>query len=67
MLKELLSVKDVAEYLGLSSNYIRVLARISRIPARKLLNKEWRFRKYTIDEWLAHGCPSKEEEPSLFK
>ena len=62
---ELLNIREAARFLDWSPNYIRRLARQGRIPARKL-GREWRFYLTELQEWLHQGCPSQEEQPSLF-
>ena len=62
---ELLSSQEASEYLGYSPRYLQRLARQKKIPAVRM-RRRWRFYKYTLDEWLHQGCPSQEEQPSLF-
>ena len=63
---DLLTTKEAAEYLGYHTVYLRKLAQQQRVPAIKM-RRRWRFYKYTLDEWLHQGCPSQEEQPSLFQ
>lgn len=62
----LLTVKQAAEFLGWTPDYLRRLARARRIPAVKLGQREWRFYLSSLQEWLAQGCPAQEEQPALF-
>ena len=63
---ELLTTRQAAEYLGYHQEHIRELARQRKLPAVRM-RRRWRFYKRTLDEWLHQGCPSLEEQPSLFK
>ena len=50
---ELMTVKEVSEYLRVSRASIYHLAKEHKIPASRI-GKHLRFRKRIIDEWLAH-------------
>jgi excisionase family DNA binding protein len=45
-----MTVKDVAEYLQLSTDQIYRLAQQGKIPASKV-GARWRFKRGKIDEW----------------
>lgn len=60
-----MTVKQAAEYLSLHSETVRDKARLRLMPGMKL-GGQWRFWKSSIDEWLAQGCPSRDEQPTLF-
>ncbi|MBU4194814.1 MAG: helix-turn-helix domain-containing protein [Actinobacteria bacterium] len=51
--KEILSVEDAAEFLGISPYTVRKHARQGLIPGRKV-GREWRFSRDSLLEWL--GC-----------
>ena len=51
MEEQWITVKDVAEYLKVSTDLIYRLAQKAEIPASKLGNL-WRFKKEEIDEWM---------------
>lgn len=46
-----LTVKEVAQYLKLSTDLIYKLAQQGRIPASKV-GSAWRFKKEKIDRWM---------------
>ena len=46
-----MTVKDVAEYLQLSTDQIYHLAQQGKIPASKV-GARWRFKREKIDEWV---------------
>ncbi len=63
-MKTWLTVKQVAEYLQLSTMMVYKLAQTGQIPAAKI-GSAWRFDRDEVDKWLAlraHAAPSKEEE-----
>ncbi len=65
--KKLLTVRELAEYLGLSEITIYRKVKAGEIPAKKI-GGSWRFPKDLIDEWLKKETskpPSIEEKPSV--
>lgn len=48
---QLLSIKQVAEYLQLEKTTIYAWAQQGRIPAIKI-GRTWRFRQVDLDAWL---------------
>lgn len=65
MNKEVMTAKDLAEYLSFSKNWIYRKAEAGEIPGSKL-GGNWRFKKSIIDEWLekeiSQNKKSSEEE-----
>ncbi len=55
---EVLTVKEVAEYLRLSEAEVRRYASRFAIPGRQL-GEEWRFSRAALEEWL-RGASGKE-------
>lgn len=51
--KDVLTVNDAAELLGISPYTVRKQARQGLIPGRKI-GKEWRFSRESLVDWL--GC-----------
>lgn len=49
--KEIMTVKQVAEYLQMDGHTIYKLARSGQIPSIKIAG-QWRFKKETIDKWI---------------
>ena len=52
MTDEILTVKQVAEYLKVNERTIYRLANEKKIPAFRV-GTSWRFRKEEIDVWIA--------------
>ena len=48
---EVLSIREVAQYLELEAHVIQEWAEQKKIPG-KLENGEWRFNKATVDKWV---------------
>ena len=51
-MSDLMTVKEVAEYLKLNYMTVYHLAQKGRIPASKI-GGNWRFKKDLLDEWIA--------------
>jgi len=49
--KEIMTVKQVAEYLQMDEHTIYKLARYGQIPSLKIAG-QWRFKKKIIDKWI---------------
>lgn len=72
-MKDILTVKEVAEYLRMNQMTIYKMAQKGEIPAFKIASN-WRFRKEEIDEWLNQkACKVRksilvvDDEPALCK
>jgi excisionase family DNA binding protein len=52
--KEIMTVKQVAEYLQMDEHTIYKLSRSGKIPALKIAG-QWRFKKDVIDKWIKDG------------
>lgn len=50
--KEIMTVKQVAEYLQMDDHTIYKLARSGQIPSIKIAG-QWRFKKDVIDKWIS--------------
>lgn len=50
--KEIMTVKQVAEYLQMDEHTIYKLARSGQIPSIKIAG-QWRFKKDVIDKWIS--------------
>ena len=51
-MEDIMTVKEIAEYLKLNPATIYKLARSGEIPAAKIAS-EWRFPKELVDAWLS--------------
>lgn len=60
---ELMTLPEVAKYLGLAERTIYLWAQLGRLPAFKL-GSAWRFRKSEVDGWLETQRTGPEPEPS---
>jgi excisionase family DNA binding protein len=50
-IREVMDIKQAAEYLGISPDTLYKYASESFIPAFKLGNR-WRFKKSRLDDWM---------------
>ena len=55
--KEILTTKEVAEYLNIHPFTVHKLAREGKIPAFKI-GTDWRFHKNYIDRWIRQKLAS---------
>lgn len=46
-----MSIKELAEYLGIGKSKIYGLIRLGKIPASKI-GRQYRFSKEVVDQWL---------------
>ncbi len=49
--KEIMTVKQVSEYLQIDEHTVYKLARSGQIPSVKIAG-QWRFKKDIIDRWI---------------
>ena len=49
--KEIMTVKQVSEYLQMDEHTVYKLARTGLIPSLKIAG-QWRFKKEAIDKWI---------------
>ncbi len=59
--KEIMTVKQVAEYLQIDEHTIYKLTRTGLIPSLKIAG-QWRFKKDVIDKWISEGSLEKVTE-----
>ena len=57
-MKEILDLKEVAEYLGLNKRTVYNLVRKGEIPGTKI-GRQWRVRKENLDELFRNPGRSK--------
>jgi len=50
--KQIMTVKQVAEYLQMDEHTVYKLARSGQIPSIKIAG-QWRFKKDVIDKWIS--------------
>lgn len=60
MADEIFDCTQASEYLQITEQTLRKLARENVIPARKV-GRSWRFTKSSLKEWLESGSISKDE------
>jgi excisionase family DNA binding protein len=63
----LLNTLEAAAYLKYHPDTLRRKVRAKQVPAVRIGAGRYRFRKETLDEWIAQGCPSQQQQPSLFE
>lgn len=62
MADDILTIKEVAEYLKVNERTIYRLANKGDIPAFKVANA-WRFRKSDMENWIAQQTQTPREAP----
>jgi excisionase family DNA binding protein len=50
---EVMTIRDLSEYLKVARSTLYQLAQQGRIPCQKV-GRHWRFHKATIDQWLSN-------------
>ncbi len=58
--KQVMDIKELAEYLGIGKSTIYNLIRLKKIPASKI-GKQYRFSKDIVDSWLKDKIITKKE------
>ena len=62
---EVMTVKQVAEYLQIDAQSVYKMAQRDKIPCTKIAG-QWRFKKSILDEWLTKRI-KKEEAKEIFQ
>ncbi len=62
--KEILTAKEVAEYLNLHVFTVHKLAREGKIPAFKI-GMDWRFQRKAVGRWIKEKMASNKEKKLL--
>jgi len=60
-----LTLKEASEYLQYHPDSLRRKIKLGQVPAFKI-GKHWRFKAAILDEWVRAGCPTQQEQPTLF-
>jgi hypothetical protein len=55
--KEVLNLKEAAEWLDISPQALRKAAARGEVPGR-LIARQWRFGRAALQDWLAHASES---------
>ncbi len=58
----LLTVKEVAEMLGLSERTVYRLADVGNMPRPVKIGAAVRWRRNELDQWIEEGCPARQRE-----
>jgi excisionase family DNA binding protein len=58
----LLTVKEVAEMLGLSERTVYRLADVAKMPRPVKIGAAVRWRKKELDTWIEDGCPASQRK-----
>ena len=58
--KQVMDIKELAEYLGIGKSTIYNLIRQKKIPAARI-GKQYRFSKDVVDSWLRDKIITKKE------
>lgn len=62
----LMTTEQAAEFLQLAPYTLRRKARDGQVPVMRI-GRQWRYEETTLREWLAQGCPTRAEQPTLFE
>lgn len=62
--KEIMDVKELAQYLRIGKSKIYALIRQKKIPASRI-GRQYRFSKEVLDAWLKERIITKKEEPQI--
>jgi excisionase family DNA binding protein len=62
--KEVMDIKDLADYLGIGKSKIYALIRQRKIPASRI-GRQYRFSKEVIDSWLREKLITAPQESSM--
>lgn len=54
MSEDILTIRDVAEYLKVTEKTVYGLAQKAKIPGFKV-GGQWRFKRQDIDQWIEDG------------
>ncbi len=58
---DIMTLKEVAKYLGLHVMTVYKLTREGRVPAAKI-GGQWRFKRNVLDEWLESQMQNRPHE-----
>jgi len=61
---EIMTLKEVADYLRLSEKTVSRMAQEGRIPAQKLA-RQWRFQRSSIESWIANRAATPVDQQEL--
>jgi excisionase family DNA binding protein len=61
-----LSVKEIAQYLGVSKDTVYTWISRKKMPAHKI-GRLWKFKKDEVDTWVREGKASDFKEDKLLK
>ena len=59
--KQVMDIKELAEYLGIGKSTIYNLIRQKKIPASKI-GKQYRFSREVVDSWLRDKIITKKDK-----
>ena len=51
--REIMTIKELSEYLKIAKSTLYKLAQEGRLPGQKV-GRHWRFHKETIDRWISN-------------
>lgn len=57
---ELLTINEVADYMGIHKITLYRLIKSNKIPAFKI-GRQWRFKKELLDHWILGNTSKKED------
>ncbi len=66
--RDVMDIKNLAQYLGMGKSKIYALIRMKKIPASRI-GRQYRFSRVVVDQWLNERLITKDRDSqmSLFK
>ncbi len=65
-IKNIMSIKDLSKYIGVSTSKIYQLVRQHKIPASRI-GRQYRFSKEIIDAWLKENLITKKDKSNQLR
>lgn len=58
--RAMMTRSELAELLGKDYRTVQRMEKTGKLPAPKLVGREYRFERSQVEAWLAAGCPDRE-------
>jgi excisionase family DNA binding protein len=62
--REIMDIRQLSEYLGISTDKASEYAASGKLPAFKLGNR-WRFKRSLVDQWITAQCAEEMEKKTV--
>lgn len=60
--EQMLTKKEVADLIKATTRHVEKMVAAGKMPRPMYIGKSVRWKKDTVQNWLAQGCPSQQEE-----